>query len=82
MVFVMLTNIIEETTYLICEGEHADELVEKAFPVHKEGSIPCAERRCIQKETVNSDVHVCNAGSVKHFERVFGTFQKIRKGYG
>lgn len=38
MVFVMLTNIIEETTYLICEGEHADELVEKAFPVHKEGA--------------------------------------------
>ena len=37
MVFVMLTNIIEETTYLICEGEHANELVEKAFPVHKEG---------------------------------------------
>ena len=36
--FVMLTNIIEETTYLICEGEHADELVEKAFPVHKEGA--------------------------------------------
>ena len=26
MVFVMLTNIIEETTYLICEGEHADEI--------------------------------------------------------
>ena len=38
MVFVMLTNIIEETTYLICEGENADELVEKAYHVHKEGN--------------------------------------------
>ena len=37
MVFVMLTNIIEETTYLICAGEKADELVEKAYHVHKEG---------------------------------------------
>jgi len=37
MVFVMLTNIIEETTYLICAGEKADNLVEKAYHVHKEG---------------------------------------------
>ena len=37
MVFVMLTNIIEETTYLICEGEKADDFVEKAYHVHKEG---------------------------------------------
>ena len=37
MVLVMLTNIIEETTYLICAGEKADDLVEKAFHVHKEG---------------------------------------------
>ncbi len=35
MVFVMLTNIIEETTYLICDGEKADELVENAYHVHK-----------------------------------------------
>ena len=37
MVFVMLTNIIEETTYLICAGEKEDDLVEKAYHVHKEG---------------------------------------------
>ena len=37
MVFVMLTNIIEETTYLICAGEQADEVVEQAYHVHKEG---------------------------------------------
>ena len=37
MVFVMLTNIIEEITYLICAGEKADDLVEKAYHVHKEG---------------------------------------------
>lgn len=37
MVFVMLTNIIEETTYLICADEKADDLVEKAYHVHKEG---------------------------------------------
>lgn len=37
MVFVMLTNNIEETTYLICAGEKADDLVEKAYHVHKEG---------------------------------------------
>ncbi len=31
MVFLMLTNIIDETTYLICGGEDADALVEKAY---------------------------------------------------
>lgn len=36
MVFVMLTNIIEETTYLICAGADADALVEKAYHIHKE----------------------------------------------
>ena len=35
MVFVMLTNIIEETTYLICDGEGADELAELAYHTHK-----------------------------------------------
>ena len=35
MVFVMLTNIIEETTYLIGAGENADDLVERAYHVHK-----------------------------------------------
>lgn len=35
MVFVMLTNIIEETTYLICDGEGSDELVELAYHTHK-----------------------------------------------
>lgn len=37
MVFVMLTNIIEETTYLICDGDKADELVEQSYHVHKTG---------------------------------------------
>lgn len=36
MVFVMLTNIVEETTYLICDGADADKIVEKAYHVHKE----------------------------------------------
>lgn len=36
MVFVMLTNIIDETTYLICDGAEADHLVEAAYHVHKE----------------------------------------------
>lgn len=36
MVFVMLTNIVEETTYLICDGEDADRIVEKAYHIHKE----------------------------------------------
>lgn len=36
MVFVMLTNIVDETTYLICDGEGADRLVEKAYHIHKE----------------------------------------------
>ena len=35
MVFVMLTNIIEETTYLICDGTDADALAERAFHSHK-----------------------------------------------
>ncbi len=36
MVFVMLTNIIEETTYLICDGEGADDLAERAYHCAKE----------------------------------------------
>lgn len=36
LVFVMLTNIIEETTYLICDGEGADELVESAYQLPKD----------------------------------------------
>ena len=32
----MLTNIVDETTYLICDGEGADRLVEKAYHIHKE----------------------------------------------
>ena len=36
MVFVMLTNIVEEATYLICDGEGADKVVEKAYHIHRE----------------------------------------------
>ena len=36
MVFVMLTNILEENTYLICAGEGAKELVQNAYHVHEE----------------------------------------------
>lgn len=36
MVFVMLTNIIDETTYLICDGENADALMEQAYGMQKE----------------------------------------------
>lgn len=36
MVFVMLTNILEENTYLICAGEGAEELVQNAYHVHEE----------------------------------------------
>ena len=32
MIIFMLTNIIEESTELLCFGEHADRLVEEAFP--------------------------------------------------
>ncbi|MCD8324794.1 MAG: putative manganese-dependent inorganic diphosphatase [Clostridiales bacterium] len=37
MVFLMLTNIIDETTYLICTGENADALVEQAYEKKKTG---------------------------------------------
>ncbi len=36
MVFIMLTNILEETTYMICAGEGAKELIEKAYHVKEE----------------------------------------------
>ena len=36
MVFVMMTNILEENTYLICAGEGAEELVQNAYHVHEE----------------------------------------------
>ncbi len=39
MVFVMLTNIMEETTYLLCQGDGAEELAEHAFSVDKEGYV-------------------------------------------
>ncbi len=37
LVFVMLTNIIEETTYLISAGQGADELMRQAYGVEKQG---------------------------------------------
>lgn len=36
MVFVMLTNIVEESTLLLGVGADADEMICRAFPVHKE----------------------------------------------
>lgn len=36
MVFVMLTNILEENTYMICAGEGARELIFNAYHVHEE----------------------------------------------
>jgi len=38
-VFVMLTNIMEETTYLLCQGPGAEELAERAFDVEKDGKV-------------------------------------------
>ena len=38
-VFVMLTNIMEETTYLLCQGPGAEELAEHAFDVAKDGYV-------------------------------------------
>ncbi len=37
MIFVMLTNIMEETTYLICGGDGAEQLVETTWHVKKTG---------------------------------------------
>lgn len=36
MVFIMLTDILEETTYLVCAGEGAEQVVEAAFHQKKE----------------------------------------------
>lgn len=36
MVFIMLTNILEENTYMICAGEGAGELITRAYHVHEE----------------------------------------------
>lgn len=36
MVFVMLTDIIEESSILICEGENAEEIVSQAFTAKRE----------------------------------------------
>ncbi len=38
MVYVMLTNIMEETTYLISDGDGADEIVASAYRVEKQDS--------------------------------------------
>ena len=32
MMIFMLTNIVEESTEMLCYGEHSGELVEEAFP--------------------------------------------------
>ncbi len=37
MVFIMLTDILEETTYLICAGDGADQVAEAAFKQEKDG---------------------------------------------
>ena len=37
MVFIMLTNILEENTYMICAGEGAGELITRAYHVHEDG---------------------------------------------
>ena len=67
MVFVMLTNIIEETTYLICAGEKADDL----FQVGCIGLI-----KAIDNFDINQDVQFStyrstydNRRSKKIFER-------------
>lgn len=36
MVFVMLTNILEETTYLLAAGENANQIAQKAFQTEKQ----------------------------------------------
>lgn len=36
MVFIMLTNILEENTYMICAGEGASDLIFRAYHVHEE----------------------------------------------
>ena len=36
MVFIMLTNILEENTYMICAGEGASDLIFQAYHVHEE----------------------------------------------
>ena len=36
MIFVMLTDIIEESTILISEGESADEMIGRAFSAKRE----------------------------------------------
>lgn len=38
MIFVMLTDILEESTMLICEGEDADVFASRAFSIKKEES--------------------------------------------
>ena len=37
MVFIMLTDILEETTYLICAGDGANQVAEAAFKQEKDG---------------------------------------------
>lgn len=37
MVFIMLTDILEETTYLLCAGTGADQVAEEAFKQEKDG---------------------------------------------
>ncbi|MCD8216957.1 MAG: putative manganese-dependent inorganic diphosphatase [Clostridiales bacterium] len=50
MVFVMLTNIIDETTYLICGGENADALMEQAYGTQKENDVYVLERVVSRKK--------------------------------
>ena len=78
----MLTNIIEETTYLICAGEKADELSRKSISMFiKKAHYHVLERCCIQKEAADSDVYVSDAGTVEHFARDFSElFRRSEKG--
>lgn len=41
MIFVMLTDIIEESTILISEGEGADEMIGRAFSAKGKQMVTC-----------------------------------------
>ena len=66
MIFFMLTNILTETTELICEGQGALQLAGKAFHQDRRGRLKGAGTAsagsCFQKEAADPGTDVSRAG--------------------
>lgn len=75
MVFIMLTNILEENTYMICAGEGAGELITRAYHVHEEDGYYLLKGVVSRKKSADPHVYVSSPGAVKYGKTVLESRQ-------